>query len=541
MTQKDASAPSRRALVSLGGGVVGALTSISAAQSRTQMDSARAPPGPAAENFAPELPALRRKADKAANLADLQDPVEALANIDLHPAGVGAVARSVALVLNDWSNSVMNYGAAGDGVSDDTQAFVHALAAYAGRQVFVPPDRIYRVGAVGGLGPAGAGVVGVAGYNTVIKPTQGFKGSIFYNPHAGSIGSAYGVLRDLRFDLDGQDCVAIDLSHCDTFVVDRVNGRGHTSRANAAGSLVKFGAPSNSSSYNNVVRDCGAENFATAVVFGKNANQNRLEGGTYTNNRIAVDCAPGGTLARPQILGARIESNDIGVLEGAQGGIYLGYFEAHAIGDFSFTAHSDAAVILPGTTTAVTVTPLHNHGRASNLRCLSFDMGYYDQESSESRTAFEQRRQVRTLPGAAVDPPYPAGDFTDLFLGSPWLGNDVSLEAVNRGNDGTLILMKANAADELEIAGYDRKRRAYRDVNIGGGGSVNPLASGVTSLGKDERRFKTAHLSEGVRVGGRQVLGAQRSAIPDAQSPVDAVARVNAVLACLRAHGLIAT
>lgn len=535
--------PSRRTLVSWGGGLLGALTpgaSVAAGSVETGPGPVDISGGRMPEDVAPDGRAVEGRLDRLANLSDLQDRGAGLANLELTPSGEGAVPRSVALVLNDWSNSVMSYGAAGDGVADDTRAFVQAMAAYPGRQVLVPPDRTYRVGAVGGLGPAGAGLVGVAGYNTVISPVPGFRGSIFFNPHAGSTGSAYGLIRDLRFDLRGENCIAIDLSHCDTWVVDRVNGRGGASRAGAVGALIRFGAPSASSSYNNVVRDCGGEYFATAIGFGANANQNRIEGGTYTNNRIAVDCAPGGILARPQILGTRIEGNGIGVKEGAQGGVYLAYFEDNAIGDFSFTRDSDGAVILPGTTTATTPTPLHNRPHAANLRCLSFDLGYYDRQEDRSRPAYEQRRQVRSAPGGALDPAYPAGEFTDLFLDSVWLGNTVNLEAVNAAGDDTLVLMRGNSSDELEIMGFDRKLRRYSDVNIGGGESVNPLGTGVTSLGKDSRQFRTANLSEGVRIAGRQVLGPQRPAIENATGVDEVVARLNSILECLRAHGLIA-
>ena len=529
MNDKPSAALTRRTALSLTGTGVAASLAPSAVE-------AAAPTGGPLQDARGSAATL----DRGANLADLADPAKALANLQFTPAAAGGVPRSVALVLDDWSNSVMNFGAVGDGSADDTRAFVQAMAAYAGRQVFLPPDRRYRLGAVGGLGPAGAGLTGVAGYNTIVSPLRGFAGSIFYNPHAGSIGSAYGLIRDLRFDLLGQDCTAIDLSHCDTWVVERVNGRGGSSRAAAAGVMVRFGAPSNSSSYNNVVRDCGAEYFSTAVAFGANANQNRIDGGTFTNNGVAVDCAPDGSLARPQILGARIEGNGIGVREGAQGGAYLAYFEDNRIGDLSFTGQSSGAVILPGTTSATTRDPLHNIALARDARCLSFDLGYRDEESQPSRPAFEQRRQIRTAPGAEATPSFPAGDFTDLFMQPVWLGNEVSLESVNASNDGSVMLMRCNSAGQLELMSYDRKIGGQNTVNIGGGPSVRPLGTGVTNLGDDERRFRTANLSGGVHVAGHQVLGPQRPAIADATGPIDVVRQLNAALECLRAHGLIA-
>lgn len=506
MDKTDSHAMNRRTLVSLGGGsAVGAL--------------AHGVRPAVAGDLRSEASPLDQKADRAASLPDPENRVAGLENLDLRPAGEGAVARSVALVLNDWSNSVMSYGAVGDGTADDTQAFVHAMAAYGGRQVFVPPDRVYRVGSVGGLGPAGGGLVGVSGHNTIVQPVPGFTGSIFYNQNAGAIGSAYGLIRDIRFELNGENCIAIDLSHCDTWVVDRVNGKGNTSRANATGTLVKFGAPSDSSSYNNVVRDCGAMYFARAIVFGENAHQNRIEGGTFTNNTVAVDCAPGTSLARPQIMGSRIEANEIGVREGAQGGVYLGYFENHTTGDFSFTKESVAAVILPGTTTASTDVPLHNRAAASNLRCLSYDMGFYDSSDSTSSPAFERRRQIRTAPGNPIDPEAPNLGYTDLHMQPLMVANNVPIEGINNSNDNSVMICRVDGDNNLRFDAFDRKFSTTRPTTFGG------------TLGSDLA----------LHVANVRVVGPRGAPVADATDTPSAIRQLNVLLARLRAHGLIAT
>lgn len=505
MDKTDRHAMNRRTLVSLGGGgAVGALVHGAT---------------PAAADDRMPNASLRQNADRGTSLAGLQDRVAGLENLDLLPAGEGAVARSVALVLNDWSNSVMSYGAVGDGTTDDTRAFVHAMAAYGGRQVFVPPNRVYRVGSVGGLGPAGAGLVGVSGYNAIVQPVSGFTGSIFYNPNAGVVGSAYGLIRDIRFELNGEDCIAIDLSHCDTWVVERVNGRGNTSRANATGTLVKFGAPSDSSSYNNVVRDCGAMYFAKAVVFGESAHQNRIEGGTFTNNTIAVDCAPGAPLTRPQIMGSRIEANEVGVREGAQGGVYLGYFEDQTTGDFSFTEESDAAVILPGTTTASTTDPLHNRIKASNLRCLSYDMGFYDSSDSQSSPAFERRRQIRTAPGNRIDPDVPNLGYTDLHMQPMMMANNVPIEGINNSNDDSVMICRVDEDNNLRFDAFDRKFSTTRPATFGG------------TLGSDQA----------LHVANVRVVGPRAAPVADATDTASAIRQLNILLARLRAHGLIST
>ena len=469
------------------------------------------------------------------------EPVAATVDTDIRPAGAGSVPRPIASIINDWSNSVMSYGAVGDDVTDDTEAFRLASAAHLGKQVFVPPGHTYRLGEVGGLGAAGSGVVGVAGYSTILKPLKGLRGAIFFNPNSGRSASAYGLLRDLRFDLEGEHCTAIDLSHCDTFVVERVNGRGGNRRSQATGTLVKFGAPTNSSSYNNVIRDCGAEYFARAVIFGGHANQNRIDGGTFTNNNVAIDCAPDGGVARPQVLGARIEGNNIGIREGATAGVYLAYFENNAAGDFEFTRASARCVILPGTTSAVTATPLRNRDRAADLRCLSYSLGYYDSADSTSNPAFEMRRQIRSLPGQTIDPNYPDLNFTDLHMGTLLMGNGHPVEGVDQAGTSSVVVALVNASDEVEISGYHRATGQYRPVNIGGGAAVQPTTDKTTNLGSRRRQWKDVVLDGRVVIRGTHVVGAQGAAIADATDQTSAVTQLNSLLAALRAHGLIAT
>lgn len=477
------------------------------------------------------------------------------------PSGTGGISRSLVHVLNDWSNSVVGFGATADSSTDNTLAFQRAMDAFFGKPIFVPPSLAgaYVVGNVGSILAAGTGVLGLSGYQTLIRAKPGLVAgsALFFNPEAGTNGTAYGVFSNLRFDLDGQDIIAIDLSHCDTFVVDHVNGEGGANLGTAAGTLVKFGAPSNSSSYNNVVRDCAGQYFAAAVLFGENANQNRVEGGSYTLNEIGIDCAPGGVLGRPQVLGARIESNGIGIKEGAQGGVYMGYFEDNTTGDFSFTTDSERCVILPGTTTGATATPLHNRANASNLRCLSYEMGYFDIQESQSNTAAEQGRKLRTVSGATVVPTFPNVDATDIHFGTLILGNGYGLEGGNAAASATVKMVSTNASNETEIVSLDRgASNTQRPVNIGAGPSVRPLVTATTDLGDSGRRWKDGYFSSNVFaagslslegagskifINGVQVLAAQGAAVADATDAASAITQLNLLLARLRAHGQIAT
>lgn len=62
-------------------------------------------------------------------------PVQSASTLNFAQAGTGAVTRTVDSKLKDWV-SVKDFGAVGDGTTDDTQAFANAIAT--GKNVFVP-------------------------------------------------------------------------------------------------------------------------------------------------------------------------------------------------------------------------------------------------------------------------------------------------------------------------------------------------------------------------------------------------------------------
>jgi hypothetical protein len=86
-----------------------------------------------------------------------------------------------------------------------------------------------------------------------------------------------------------------------------------------------------------------------------------------------------------------------------------------------------------------------------------------------------------------------------------------------------------------DIAGVESKLVFTAD-----GVTFAPLTTAKTSLGLDALRFDTLHLSGGVNVDGVQVVGSRQASIPDDQTASSNKTTVNAILAALRAHGLIA-
>jgi hypothetical protein len=92
-------------------------------------------------------------------------------------------------------------------------------------------------------------------------------------------------------------------------------------------------------------------------------------------------------------------------------------------------------------------------------------------------------------------------------------GNNVSfITSRNAADDATIDLMYLNGSDQIVI----------------GGGSY-----GITT--------SASITAASLNVGANQVVGAQGAAVADATGAGDVVAQLNALLARLRTHGLIAT
>lgn len=94
----------------------------------------------------------------------------------------GAVARWVEDKLSE-TPSVMDFGAAGDGITDDTAAFVLAQAAIpAGGSLLLPPGKTYKVGTVNWTGKA----VTVMGYGATVLCTSA-TGAFYKTDHGNKL------------------------------------------------------------------------------------------------------------------------------------------------------------------------------------------------------------------------------------------------------------------------------------------------------------------------------------------------------------------
>lgn len=99
------------------------------------------------------------------------------ANVAYGAAGSGAVTRTVTDRLRE-TVSVADFGAVGDGVTDDYQAFVDALTAASGGTVFVPdPDVAYKIATAKITVPANTQLVGQSRHRTRLD--HAFNGDMF--------------------------------------------------------------------------------------------------------------------------------------------------------------------------------------------------------------------------------------------------------------------------------------------------------------------------------------------------------------------------
>lgn len=149
-----------------------------------------------------ELPNATNKYLILNEVGELDTTATALALVEFLQSGSGAVSRSAQSKIREFGFSVVDFGAAGDGVTDDTEAFIDcaaAIEAAGGGRMIIPPG-IYVVGTQTFAGATGLGyayttetvvsitdcteLVEIIGYGAKLIAPDGLKYGAF-NPSTG--------------------------------------------------------------------------------------------------------------------------------------------------------------------------------------------------------------------------------------------------------------------------------------------------------------------------------------------------------------------
>lgn len=455
----------------------------------------------------------------------------------------GALAHQSATASTDLARSagraspisVLDFGADPRGRNDSSSAFRKALTELDGGCLFIPRGR-YLVEGIGGLAAAGQQILGESRWNTVLSTELG-GGSLFSNELALKGTSAFHLLSDFMIDLNGREIVAIDLASINCTAVQRLHVTGGSAlRRNGVG--LRFAAPMAKGAYDNAVHDCSFEYLDRGVVWDSGANNNAISNCRITNCRIGIDAAPAEPVDTPRVFGGRIEGCEVGLLEGAQFGAYFALrFEDSASADIRFTDRSRRARIWGGLT-ATSPIAIADLAKAVSPSIDSGDLGFIAIEESSAQPKISTGRHVF---GAAGKPPavHPLRDFSVQFDDYVLFSNQVAAEFSTAAGNGAIVGIYASSQDELTIPAYNRRTKTYASINFGGGPAIRPLADGVTSLGTVDRKYKAAHVADGVYVGGKRMLSARQPPIADDNSGTPTGLKINQVLRALRNLGLI--
>ena len=390
-------------------------------------------------------------------------------------AGSGAVLRSSRTWTRERPVSVKDFGALGDGTTNDTAA---VLAAYAAGHydLYFPPGT-YRLGQVGLLGAAGMRIRGagrgVNGLLTTIKPIASMTAgqAIFYNQAASPATSSFITIEDITFDLNSQNCVGIDLDRISNANVNRCHFKGATTLGTAAGVGIQYRATTASGSYTNAATQCSFEALAKGVEFATDANSCSVFGGEFINCTIGADCGPAGALDTPRIFGARFEGCNVGIRERSTGANYFGCrFEASTGTDIDFIAGSDRPMVVGGYT-ATTATPLRTVSNAVSPIIMAPDMGRYDLEASTA-PKYSHGRQVFAARNTATPPTTPNLEYCTYFHDIPMIRNQVAFEGVNAAGTNSVVIFSVDGSNRVTLSGLDRATGTYLRMFLGENWSV---------------------------------------------------------------------
>lgn len=492
---------------------------------------------------ASEGPDLSAKAERAANLADLSNlerarnalgffasrsaataavvPAEITAihlagyfepfdggkqdlkRVDAEPAHAGKLrsADGQWWELVEERPNVLQFGANNrdDSSVDSASAFIDATTFKPGVATYVPAG-VYHCSQIDRLGYAGTAFYGAGRFASIIKPARGLRDgeAIFCHTNPRSRGrpgsSAFGFLRDIGFDLRGRNCGAVDLSSCTNFDVSSVWIVGASNAASAAGYGIRFAAPLNYGAYANSVRDCSLNFLERGLWFDTGGNANNVWGGECIGCATGIDAAPpGGHVDRVRVVGVRIEGCRTGIREGSDRAFYYAIgFEENAV-DIDVLEGSKRPTII-GAYTATSPVGVRRLTNAASPVVIAPDLGTVISETSVSRPVRNEGNTIFTPAGSGYDWTPPNVGYSGAFAGMALLKHGAALESENAAADSSVIGLRVNSADEIEILGYDRKSGTYGVVNIGGGPSVRPLTPGTTALGDEARPWDGGHI-----------------------------------------------
>lgn len=513
--------------------------------------------------------------------------VDNAGSITFEPDGEDAVFRTVEDKLREIV-SVKDFGATGDGTTDDTAAFQAAADANEGAEIYIPPGT-YLVGNIGWLNFAGQRWRGASKYQTILKAEAGLTGAIFSNTDSGTASSAYVAVESIRFDLNGEDCVAIDLSSVNNSAVRDcyfVGGMGFaspttangsaivtltglngedTTRLNAgqalfgpnipagatvlsvdnntqftmsanatgsgqpvyavAGTAVRCASPLDAASYTNSISDCAGLYLESAFVAEDAANENTFTNCEAIASAIGFDIENGVDTAR--IIAGRSEGCLIGLRTGGRETLVIGArFENNFTADVSFMAGCERPSFF-GCYTATSTTTFLN---ADNCTGLLSRGGGFPQRDIEPNVSNPRFNVARTLfaaasSAAAFQADDPSGVLPGGLAGfAAYFYDPLFL----RNAAGTIEAVNATTDNSVLILSVDSSNR----VSLSG---YDRKAGAYTRL------YLGEHFSlngTGLEYGGVKVLGAQGASLPaDATDLASAIALVNAIKARGKATG----
>jgi hypothetical protein len=391
--------------------------------------------------------------------------------------------------------NVLDYGAVGNGIAEDTAAINAAITAAAGGTVYLPKGT-YLVGNLNAFIFAGTQIVGESKYTTILKAKSGLSNSILRNSNADLGTSAYCAVRSLTIDLTAQNINGVDFNGVNNSVAQDLYIIGGSSIGTANGNGILFGAPLDVGSYSNMAQNCTMLYLAKGVKWGVGGNQNIVLGGETLSCIVGLDTNPGGAgVDTPKVYGTRIETCTTGLNEGASYGFYSGLRFENNGRDIAFQTASDHPQFIGGFT-ATSPIVLDGLGNSNSPIIQSSDLGWYEIEASTSRPIQLQGKRIFTAPGSAL-PAAPTGSYAAYFQDELWIKNNLWIKTLNAAGTGQVFAVSVDTSNRTNIRSFNSATSTDGDVIVGNGAYVRPLADNITALGSASERWSVVYAATG--------------------------------------------